>query len=159
MNLTTPPPDKLSDLLELAIADARRLDRARYTPMWMTWHRPRLQDGKCMVCLAGGVIAATLGCADDAVIEITSGESTEPESETISDPFWCRALWALDSARDGDWLDAYRALHDDYPAGELYDALEEMPPATCVEFNDWDKLDAHLESIAVRAEHLRTLGL
>ena len=63
MNLTTPPPAKLSDLIELAIADTRKLDRHDYTPTWMTWHRPNPADDKCMICLAGAVIAGTLGCA------------------------------------------------------------------------------------------------
>lgn len=32
LKLTTPPPEKLSDLIELAIADGRKLDRYDYTP-------------------------------------------------------------------------------------------------------------------------------
>ena len=159
MNLTTPPPAKLSDLLELAIADARKLDRRRYTPMWMTWHRPRPTDGKCMVCLAGSVIAGTLGCAAEMSIDIATRESADPESETISDPAWSRALWALDSAREGDWTAAFRALHHGYPDDDMYDALRAVPAPACSEFNDWDKLDAHLESLAERAEQLRGLGL
>ncbi len=159
MNLTTPPPGKLSELLELAIADARRLDRTRYTPMWMTWHRPRHTDGKCMVCLAGSVIAGTLGCPTEASIDIATHENKDPESTTITDAAWRRALWALDSAREGDWLDAFRALHDGYPEGELYEAVEALPAPAHTEFNDWDKLDAHLGSLASRAKQLRQLGL
>jgi len=33
MNLTTPPPGKLSELIDLAIADARRIDRGDYLPL------------------------------------------------------------------------------------------------------------------------------
>ena len=95
MNLTTPPPAKLSDLLELAIADARRLDHALYTPMWMTWHRPRPLDGKCMVCIAGAVIAGTLGCPAGTSIDIATSDSTDPQSTTITDERWRRALNTL----------------------------------------------------------------
>ena len=158
MNLTTPPPGRLSDLLELAIADARRLDRACYTPMWMTWHRPRRSDGRCMVCLAGAVVAGTLGCPIETSIEIATSDSADPQSTTITDEKWRRALWALDSAREGDWLDAFRALYDTHPEGELYDAVEAIPAPDHIEFNDWDKLDTHLESLAGCAEQLRKLG-
>ena len=159
MNLTTPPPAKLSDLLNLAITDARKLDHARYTPMWMTWHRPRPLDGKCMVCLAGAVIAGTLGCSTGTSIDIATSDSADPESTTITDERWRRALWALDSAREGDWLDAFRALHGSHPDGELYDALEALPAPADTEFNDWNRLDAHLASLAARATELRDLDL
>ena len=159
MNLTTPPPAKLSDLIDLAIADARKLDHGRYTPVWMTWHRPRPLDGKCMVCLAGAVIAGTLGCATGTSIDIATSESADPQSTTITDEPWRRALWALDSAREGDWLDAFRALHGTYPDGELYNAVEAVPTPADTEFHDWDQLDAHLVSLAECASELRKLDL
>ena len=159
MNLTTPPPAKLSELIELAIADARRLDHARYTPVWMTWHRPRPFDGKCMVCLAGAVIAGTLGCSTETSIDIATSDSADPESTTITDERWRRALWALDSSREGHWLAAFRALHSSYPEGKLYDAVNALPAPANTEFNDWKKLDAHLASLAAIATQLRDLGL
>ena len=164
MNLTTPPPAKLSDLIELAVSDAGRLDRARYTPMWMTWHRPRPAEGnggpaKCMVCLAGAVIAGTLGCPTSTEIDIMTHENADPTSITIPDKAWLNALWALDASREGDWLEAFRALHGAYPEGKLYDAIEALPAPVNVEFTDWKKLDAHLASLTVRAEQLRELGL
>ena len=96
---------------------------------------------------------------DDASIDIATRESADPESETITDEAWRRALWALDSAREGDWLDAFRALHRAYPEGELYHTVEALPAPAHTEFNDWNKLDAHLESLAMRARQLRELGL
>ena len=159
MNLTTPPPAKLSDLIELAIADARRLDRTRYTPMWLTWHRPSPRNGKCMVCLGGAVVAGTLECPTDTEIDISTHQDKAPESVAITDETWRHALWALDSSREGDWLEAFRALHGSYPEGELYDALEALSAPADTEFNDWDKLDAHLGSLACRAKQLRKLGL
>ncbi len=159
MNLTTPPPGKLSDLIELAIADARKLDRNHYTPMWWTWHRPSNKDGKCMVCLAGAVIAGTLRCATETSVDIATHGRNGPESATITDVAWRRALWALDSAREGDWLDAFQVLHHAYPKGELYDMLEALPEPAHTEFNDWNTLDGHLESLATRVRQLRKLDL
>jgi len=159
MNLTTPPPAKLSDLLDLAIADARRLDRDRYTPTAITWHRPDPLENKCMVCLAGSVIAGTLGCEIKASIEIVTSDNDEPQSTAITDKRWRHALWALDAARGGDWLDAFKALHGCYPEGELYDAVEAVPTPEEPEFHDWKQLDAHLVSLGSCASELRELGL
>ena len=39
MNYTTRPPEKLSDLITLAITDARRLDRDVYVPCASAWHK------------------------------------------------------------------------------------------------------------------------
>ncbi len=61
MDLTTPPPEKLSEPIELAIADARRIERGDYWPVAGAWHDPGPRD-RCIICLAGAVIAATLGC-------------------------------------------------------------------------------------------------
>jgi hypothetical protein len=165
MKLTTPPPAKLSDLLELAIRDARRLDHALYKPMWMTWHQPQPpnSDGrtrKCMVCLAGAVIAGTLACSPQAIIDISTHENAEPESTTITDKAWRRALWAIDSAREGDWFEAILALRGEYPKGDrVHHALMALPPPDNTEFNNWKKLGAHLDSLGERAQELRELGL
>lgn len=159
MNLTTPPPERLSDLIELAIADARRLDHARYTPMWTSWHRPRPLDGKCMVCLAGAVIAGTLGCETETNIDIATSDFAEPESTTITDKRWRRALWALDSAREGNWHAAFENLRGSYPADELRDALNALPKPSHGEFNGWKHFDTHLASLADCASKLREIGL
>lgn len=159
MNLTTPPPPNLSDLLDLAIGDARNLDRARYKPIWMTWHRPSPLDGKCMVCLAGAVIAGTLGCSTRTSIDIATSESADAQSTTITDKRWRRALWALDSAREGHWLEAFKALHGAYPNDELYEAVEAVPTPANTEFHDWSQLDTHLDSLAACASRLRELNL
>ncbi len=159
MNFTTPPPERLSDLIDLAIADARKLDRDRYTPTAITWHRPDPLENKCMVCLAGSVIAGTLGCEIEASIEIVTSDNDEPQSTTITDKRWRHALWALDTARGGDWLDAFKALHGAHPEGKIYEALEAIPAPLEPEFDDWSKLDTHLGSLAYRANRLRKLGL
>lgn len=159
MNLTTPPPKKLSDLIDLAIADARKLDQNRYAPTWCKWHQPDPGDGKCMVCLAGAVIASTLGCALQTHIDIATSDTAEPGSTIITDKRWRNALCALDSARDGDWGCAYRALHDVHPDDELGDALDELPRPERSEFESWEELTIHLDSLGNLANDLRKLGL
>ena len=59
MNDIEVPPKKLSDLIGLAVADARTLDRETYIPECWSWHTP-VRNNKCRVCLAGAVIAGTL---------------------------------------------------------------------------------------------------
>ena len=61
-NITHSPrpqlPQSMSKLLEIAIADARSLDRSLYRPFSREWHT-KLPDGPCLICLAGSVIAGT----------------------------------------------------------------------------------------------------
>ena len=159
LKLTTPPPQKLSDLLELAIADACELERYDYKPTWTTWHRRNPGDGRCMVCLAGAVIARTLGCAAGTIIDIAAEDSTDPRSTTITDEPWRQALLALDSAREGHWNEAFKYLHGSYPADELRDTLAALRGPSHRWFNGWDNFDAHLASLGDRASKLRELGL
>ncbi|MCY4635494.1 MAG: hypothetical protein OXG04_13490 [Acidobacteria bacterium] len=46
------------------------------------------------------------------------------------------------------------------PPGKLSDLIElAIPIPACSEFNTWNTLDAHLDSMADRAKQLRKLGL
>ena len=51
-------PDRLSDLVELAVADAQRLDRDIYDPEYDSWRE--MERLGCEVCFAGTVMAGTL---------------------------------------------------------------------------------------------------
>ena len=51
-------PELLSDLIELAVADVRRLDRDIYDPEYDSWHETERLG--CEVCFAGAVMAGTL---------------------------------------------------------------------------------------------------
>ena len=152
MQLTTPPPEKLSDLIDIAIADAHRLDHAAYTPAWSTWHEPRPVDGKCAVCLAGAVIAGTLGCPAGTAIRMS-------ELSSITDERWRRALLALDSAREGHWAQALSTLRKTTVDYSVRIDLHRIPPPDKFMFNGWDHFDSHLTSLATRAKQLRKLGL
>lgn len=53
-------PEKLSDLIELALRDLRKVEKdERYRVNMYSWHEPTL-SGKCLVCFAGAVMAGTL---------------------------------------------------------------------------------------------------
>lgn len=125
----------------------------------MTWHRQNPVDGTCMICLAGAVIAGTLQCATGTIIDVAAKDSADPRSTTITHEPWRQALRALDSAREGHWNEAFKNLRESYPADELRDALDALPGPSHGEFKGWEEFDAHLHSLAERANDLRKLGL
>ena len=79
-------PDRLSDLIELAVADAQRLDRNTYDPEYDSWHE--MERLGCDVCFAGAVMAGTLEhpCYQDA----------GPSTFTVYNPI---RLYALNETR------------------------------------------------------------
>lgn len=53
-------PDKPSDLIDLALADLEKAEKSDdYIIEMNVWHKPN-DDGKCLVCLAGAVMAFSL---------------------------------------------------------------------------------------------------
>lgn len=60
-------PNKLSALLRLAVADAQKCEAdPRYKLDMSQWHEPwEEDDGVCSVCMAGAVMAQTLGAPID----------------------------------------------------------------------------------------------
>lgn len=88
-------PDKLSALIRVAVADMRKVQAdERYTLDAWEWHTATNEPGDaplCAVCMAGAVIAGTLG--------------TNPEHSASPDDFAApisRKLEALDSVRCGE---------------------------------------------------------
>ena len=158
---TTPPPGKLSDLIDLAVADARRLDRTTYTPNSSVWHEPA-DDGCCMICLAGSVIAGTLKCPRDKRVEVGNEDSNDPDRVRINDKEWQLALCALDDARYGCWERACKVLstmNGPIPTDEIVRKLDRIPAPEHTGFHGWDDFDAHLESLTTCANDMRKLGL
>ena len=85
------PPAKLSALLALAVGDMERMmEDDRYHPDSGEWHRPHAPTGRCHACLAGAVLAGTLGA-----------EPTQDMSGTMGDVDYCG---------DGDWVEALRLV-------------------------------------------------
>ena len=175
MQLTKSPPRLLSDLIELAIDDARKLDRKRYKPTFETWHEPQwhLKDKTCLVCLAGAVIASTLECATTTQVRIapaadrrlgafsfilTSRNEEQETSGPLARKNWENTLWALDAVRNGHWNEAVRKLNGMYPNKANQERLDTLHRPDQIMFNSWESFDKHLSSLAERAERLRSWG-
>ena len=140
-------PDTLHQMLTLAVADARSINRNHYIPSYGDWHTPK-EHGLCAICLAGGVLAGTL--------------SVSPRSEAM--PFllnnaYFRKLEALNSSRCGEWIDAFHHMHRIWPAGITRARLKSLPPPSNPLFHGWDQFDAHLESIETFIPLIRNIEL
>ena len=98
-------PDKPSELIELALADLEKVEKLPevYDVYMPRWHRP--SAGKCMVCLAGAVLAQTLSTDPKKNIEL-SGSLDE-------------------SGLDKDTWRKLRSL-DDFRCGRIGEGLYEM---------------------------------
>lgn len=96
-----PLPDKPSELIRLALADLEECEKdPRYAIGMVRWHAP--EDGRCVVCLAGAVMAKSL----DAPID----QFVVPEDDQ-------KALYALDEFRVGNILQAL--LYMGYPSSPI----------------------------------------
>ena len=157
MNEQVRPPQKLSNLITLAIADARRLDRDVYTPNSEVWHEPH--GGTCMVCLSGCLIAATL---EAPRVEVVIRQGNLPDDETdaglVGDEEWRQALEALEHVRRGEWRLAMstRSMRVEE---ETASKLSLIPPPFPRWFEGWQMLDAHLASLEDKVAKLRLAGV
>lgn len=82
------PPTKLSDLLELAVNDAKRCQKDKLN--MDTWHT--FEDPICHVCMAGAVMAKTL--------HMPLRAAACPEELTND---WYEPLCAIDAMRTGEF--------------------------------------------------------
>ena len=84
-------PEKLSDCIILALADLEKVEASdQYVVNMHEWHRPG-DDNRCVVCLAGAVIAETLG---GVRLQVLSPSHYPDETAT--------RLFALNDVRCGD---------------------------------------------------------
>ena len=152
------PPEKLSDLIELAIRDARALNRETYVPNHCVWHSPA-PNNQCKVCLAGAVIAQTLERRPEAKVTAASAESALNDgSEPVESTAWRNALHAIDDAREGDWWGALDALNINVDQTTAEKLEKVSAPEEC-HFNSWTEFARHLDSISECAQELREIGL
>ena len=151
-NRTAPdikPPRRLSDLIEMAIRDARSLDRNIYEPNAGEWHSP-IDENCCMVCLAGAMIVRTLG-EDPSVLTAPDG---------YCDEAWTKALFALNEVRNGEYGNALVFMG----ATELPEHPEDFgfgwsyPQPRNQDFETWEELDDHMASLEPVIQALRGGG-
>ena len=141
-------PDRFSELIRVAIADAGKLDRSIYRPYAYQWHRPVTSNPqhRCNVCTAGAVIAGTL-----------DADPSEDWFPGMFDQDTEAKLNALDGLRDGslscgaelgvpalDTLGVTRAQMDTLRALSGY--------------SDWCGFDAHLGALDSVADTLHAAG-
>lgn len=138
--MSTKLPNKLSDLIDLALGDLEAVEQdKRYKVDMNNWHRP---NGECKVCFAGSVIAHSLGARRTREIK---PESFEAHTKV--------RLYALDYIRKGIVccaLNDIGARPDDLPCCD-----ESTFDATAYETDP----EAFKTEMALTAEALRQLGL
>lgn len=85
-------PDKLSELLRVAVADAQKCEAdPRYRLRMDRWHAGMRDSPTCDVCMAGAVMAKTLGA--DPLCSVSPNSRPEDASK----------LRAIDQMRYGDF--------------------------------------------------------
>ena len=125
----------MADFLQAAVADARKLTRSLYHPLFGVWHHPN-KSGRCEICLAGTFIAGTLRFSSCQFIDITN------ISGPVSD-----LLMALDCMRTGDWAVAFYKYYSRNPHPDTELKLYELPAPRCRCFTNWTGFDIHLTSL------------
>lgn len=147
-------PEKLSDLVELALRDCRAVE-ARDDVTWNMYEwveDPNTPE--CTACVAGAVMLQTLG----APVDGPSTTDWVPEDYPMV-PEAMRSLYALNDARQGKWRSALRCL----TGGGICGAREETVAALS---GDWpagltgpQNGEAWYAAMADAAKRLREVGL
>ena len=133
------PVTDLPALIRVAIEDMNSLDREEYSPCSSCWHGVWVDS--CHVCLAGGVLAGTMG------IEV--GESVKP---LFQDRNTEKALMALNCVRVGLYENAYEHLRLGAPNG-----LDSVQKPREPHFEGWAQAESHVNSLSDIADKLDEL--
>lgn len=117
-------PDRLSDLIRVALADLRKVEKSkRYVVDMTRWHaNEENEEGalRCHVCLAGAVMAKTLGIRADCN---TNPDLIDPFSRDVR-----KKLLALDEVRKGNVSAALYLLDPRASLPAVIDGWQEAPP-------------------------------
>lgn len=105
-----PLAETLSGLLRQSVRDVRKIEKmAGYGLAMNTWHSEDRSHQVCYVCMAGAVMACTLGAPQDASSEIIFREVERHEDAKLR---------AINSMREG----GFRQAHSTVFNGQPYDA-------------------------------------
>ena len=143
--MNDPLPDTLSELILVAVKDARKLDRDKYCPYHLSWHEMFGEELTCSICDAGAVMAGTLQVERDV--------TKEPDdfNESVNSK-----LCALDQARHGYYYAALDSLGIDC---EVHlEEIEDLKPSPFYSYTNWEEFDKHLNHIEGIAQQLKELG-
>ena len=143
-----PLPNKLSELIMVAVEDARKLDRKTYWPHFASYHVAHPKHGGCAVCDAGAVMAGTLGLdPTTTAMPVDFHDSVE------------RKLLALDLARQGGYSAAIELIMDrDCEKGHEDLNEEDFEDSPYQDYEDWDEFECHLQHMEDIARQLNELG-
>ena len=132
-------PDKLSELLALALDEADKLDRELYQPTCYYWHEFILGSERCSLCLAGFVIAGVL--SGHAKINLKP-----PDFNNVTR----QKLRALEAVREGNFGEALMETGQipESARGEAQNMVWSREGDSCVElmmnssrFSDWEDFE------------------
>ncbi len=129
-------PETMAGLLEVAIKDARKLDRSIYHPYHNDWHDADSSSSHCEICLAGSVIAGSLKIAPSLTV---SSLSFDKRTEDLLD--------ALDNMRMGLWSKAFDLIYNRIPPLHVLDYLRALPEPARSTFEGWEDFNVHLSSL------------
>ena len=155
--ISTPVPQTLSALIDLAVTEAEDLPIAEYHPRSNVWYTVQPdEDGMpvCHICLAGAVIAAKA--------ENLRGVPVSPYQVAGS---WRHALFALDSVRQNRLIEAFEMMHgikDTALPTATRQALEGIETQSLIRtetFQSWDEFHHLLTELKRVAIRLRAVGL
>ena len=137
------PKYRMSDMLKVAIEDARALYAGRdedpaYYPVYYSYHKPI--GGQCKICLAGVVLARTLH------------SNPEKYYSPLSYPGDENKLFAIDYMRQGRFFTAYGHFYKITPESgeELTNAYHDIKAASIAfkSFLGWEEFMLHINSLA-----------
>lgn len=146
-NRSSPRFYSMSELLEVAIADARSLDARLYAPNYVVLHEAHAHT-QCQVCLAGSLVAGTLSATPDQ----TFSPSDFPDDTA-------NHLESLNEMRRGQWVFAYHRFYDRWPHSRIEDRLRKLPKPSNPDFDDWPAFHCHLDSLESSLPELRSIEL
>lgn len=121
MKKSTRLPGKPSELILLALSDLKKVERSKdYIVDMSDWHQP---NGKCSVCLAGAVMAFSLGVSKKREISLSYNDFSTVNVEKLR---------ALNSFRIGEiggglnclGIDDYTGDRFQYVASYIRDSVE-----------------------------------
>lgn len=137
----------MSELLTVAVADARALDPRLYQPNYIALHDASVSV-KCQVCLAGCLIAGTL--------QGTPDQSFAPEQ--FNDNVRGN-LSSLNYMRQGKWLFAFYEFHRYWPRTPIENRLRNLPKPDNSNFRCWNTYHSHLDSLESILPELREIEI
>ena len=154
--------EKLSDVLELAIHDAKSIDPQLFQPIHSDWARKYKGEEVCQICLAGAVIAKHLypsDIAEDESFDVTPYDFVIDNKQKLSAlddlreaQFGCAHAyyqrWSHpdpNMRQDGIYVDIDMNACDNFEAAVLKLLPTALTHDNSAEFRDWPEFRRHLD--------------